>query len=151
MRCPLIPVYSPQRGWECPWRDLINACLILPYYFIVAPGAIINRISLSHFTIYQFTPVYMNIIDLYVFIFESSIRPFVGFVFDSSSITHRQDASLLNLQSFHIQLLPYLPLSQCKVQDQRALETAESFRQLRLTRNSLMLHHSGRCCPNSAI
>lgn len=51
MRRPLIPVYSPQRGWECPWRDLINACLILPYYFIVAPGAIINRISLSHFTI----------------------------------------------------------------------------------------------------
>lgn len=79
MRRPLIPVYSPQRGWECPWRDLINACLILPYYFIIAPSAIINRISLSHFTIYQFTLVYMNIIDLYVFIFESSIHRSVGF------------------------------------------------------------------------
>lgn len=54
--------------------ERFDKCMLnLPYYFIVAPGAIINRISLSHFTIYQFTPVYMNIIDLYVFIFESSI------------------------------------------------------------------------------
>lgn len=63
MRYTLIPVYSPQRGCECPWRDLINAYLILPCYFIIAPGAIVNRISLSYFTIYLFTLVYMNIID----------------------------------------------------------------------------------------
>lgn len=37
----------------------------------------------------------------------------------------------------------YFPI--CKVKDQRAPETAV------LTGNSLMLHYSGKCCPNSAI